>query len=743
MPRASSENFYENDMLPNEIPEEEPSLEIPLSEDHSDTPGESPKHPPHLDRWWMPERIRKTVQSMKARRMMPRIRGTQKLLHIPKVNKNVLMILCIVMISTLPTTMASSCENAVLFSKRIIANPQCNVNLAFLSISLPILFILAALACICRLNKGQRINQMWTNQLRTQFDNMRSKLTRKDETSHDNHIEMEIIDAESEEQKERQVEDEQSYSALRIPSYMRMGSRLSLLAIIISVSITVTNCCQNAHIRRTTDLICYNRTNCVKEYAQEFVFSSRAREACIEFLHKNVSIGSVEITRLHTIHTCVPTFKYYTRNTKMKVSSHHRCSSMGSCNDSCGTTAATVRFHELEPYTSAFQTGCQRSCGFLFCGCLTYGDSCILYKLEHIPITELIYKVIQCNSWTTEITLKIKTTLFKKSETLAITMSPYETYKHPLFNLTIISHTRTPVYGLQKAYALSANSSYLVEEQSIMMHCTTEREATNNLVNCSTSRHCDCSVNQRGEASCNCPHHEFATPSRKLPLNQVEGSIKEINGQIIIDSTLDESKVALESSMTLESHTFTYEFPCHLQFINITGCYSCDKGAKLRITCISEKDTWITLQCQQATIMIECAPWEPLNEVIYAAIQASPSDTCTTVCADQVKQVKITGNLYWEPEEETPQYDRSTKQGGDSFDVMPLVLTMSSNWQRVVLIVIALIAITILIYMFASATALQLLKIATKLAISSITAGKRLVNVLNSFLKEPAEQLPE
>ncbi|CAI4224636.1 unnamed protein product [Auanema sp. JU1783] len=174
----------------------------------------------------------------------------------------------------------------------------------------------------------------------------------------------------------------------------------------------------------------------------------------------------------------------------------------------------------------------------------------------------------------------------------------------------------------------------------------------------------------------------------------------------------------------------------------MTGCYSCHEGATLRLKCMSTIDSWISLQCEQETFLIECAPWEPMNELRHNTQVAIFKGLCKTTCAGTTEEVDIHASLNWKAEIETMSEERVSRTDSRNIDWKPMLLTFLLQWKKSILILVILTIVPGAIYLLtASILSGMLIKVTNFIRIIIIGVQK-VASLLITLASEPAGPQP-
>ncbi|CAI4220963.1 unnamed protein product [Auanema sp. JU1783] len=614
----------------------------------------------------------------------------------------------------LPKVDGEICNGTVPFTTNLLANPHCDEHMSMASLFIPLFIFLGIIACVARLLRSEHKARSISTfiRTRTKLENQKRQIP-LDEIEIENGNTIQDDEIETAKTSIDKEENETKKRFLKLPNYMNLGSRISLTILLVMMIGKNIEACDDAHIVHTTSFKCVNLTNCYQEYDNQMILSKGTHKACISMKFKNTTVGIIEIEKSRTEYRCIKNLKYFTRQTRPKITTIRRCSSFGSCDNTCMTINPRTKIPEFKEHQEGpFQIGCQNSCGFLACGCITWSDSCTFYLIEHIASSDEIYEAFVCDLWEPIVHLKIIANIFNQKTEMNLTLKPYEKYTHPFFNMSIISQINIQSALHNKLFLVSNQTSFSVDRhETPTVSCESEHQAVHNFSQCSVSKFCHCNVNKDYEVACDCPSPEIYRLENQLPLNVEEMSIEQSDKQIKLYPKNDETTIALDSAILMNPSSFYFDYPCKADVIEVTGCYSCLKGASVKIECLTSIKSNVLLVCSSQTFSITCSPSAEINTIILHWETSILSESCYLTCSGERKELKIRGNLHWKPDIPYPSWvnkNDHTRQMRP--DYTPLWEVILSNWKHVFCYLLGTFIISISCYTFGLTLSLLFIK---------------------------------
>ncbi|CAI4220974.1 unnamed protein product [Auanema sp. JU1783] len=463
--------------------------------------------------------------------------------------------------------------------------------------------------------------------------------------------------------------------------------------------------CQDTHTRYITELKCDNRTHCFYQFGREVMFNTLTSKICVQMMHNNAAIGSIEIEKMNSTLKCVKEHLHYSRITEPIVETYNRCPYAGSCQgDNCEELTKHAYLEEFNhTYQYHGEAACTKACVGLFCGCgIFFKSGCSFYRLYHKPVTEEIFEIFRCAEFYNEVIFKINIIIKKQLTTQYIKMKPYQKVRTPFLNATVVSITNQYSPITSNRFARTENRTIMLDNHDeFMMKCQTKSEARDNQTACLLPDKCHCR-NHLEKAYCECPTNAIRKHEKQmLPFATSSIELKDYGKTIVAVQKTDEILFFMESNLLMESAAMNLDYPCVPAFTNITGCYDCPEGAKISINCMATVDSWITIQCDEHIRSIECAPSNPSTMITMYFNEATVSQQCFTKCANQRKEFTISGVLqYHELEDDMSTAAQQEIDWTRLPDLNPLGSVIINRWKTSTLLTGASVVTTLVSYAF-------------------------------------------
>lgn len=580
------------------------------------------------------------------------------------------------------------CEHSQrLLSKKLFANPHCWPVGAIASIAalLYLTILVKLLLCYC-LRRNRKIN-----------------------------MNIEI----------RPIKREQS--RLRTFSPAPIVPNTVTLSICILALTTISSACQHGHMRNNIDLVCTESNKCSHDFSREILFNRIQTDLCVNIRHANKTVGTIEIRNKPMRMVCSKRMLFYTRDTLPQIYSAVRCPEAGSCTK--GTCAKLRSNDTVKELIGSSQypgySGCERSCGGLSCGCLLPLPACSFYRVAHVPRSEQVYEIVECAEWKPSVHIEVKMNIYNKVLQKDIIFQPYVPQNFDSFTITAISVQKPQLAILSRRFALSQTDSLLIPDRfSLPVECPHLSGATSQFKDCLNRMICAC----RGTnppTKCECPKENIYDikndVSNHLPILSPFFNLNRDHDDLFLTTDEGEITILVNSKIMLDSADFILEQECEILLSNLTGCYNCQEGAHLEVSCHTNKPAWITLMCGENTFPIECGPSKNTSTVVLDFSHAVISETCHTTCRNQLTNQKLEGILAFLPKDESlfKIHDPQSWEWVDKIDwfkefslpdITPIIHVIKNHWKSALTALSAIALLTILTYAFGPIILISLLR---------------------------------
>ncbi|CAJ0604521.1 unnamed protein product [Cylicocyclus nassatus] len=472
--------------------------------------------------------------------------------------------------------------------------------------------------------------------------------------------------------------------------------------------------CQNGHIRQEIDLICTSHNSCSYEYKREILFNELDLKLCVNIMHANKSVGLIEVERYPTIMRCAKRSLYFTRDATTRVFSTVRCSQAGSCvNSKCSQTTVNTTIKELgKAYQFPGYSGCQHSCGGLGCGCFLPLPACSFYRVTQIPRNEEIYEVVSCLKWEPLVNLKVRVSLYNQEKETFITSAPYIKHEFQGMEISIISVQSPHFSMLDRKIAISNKEALLLPEgYELAAKCATYQSAAKDFKNCANQMICSCE-DANGAIKCHCPQMSIRDVKNDItnvfPIHTPFTSLQKRDKELFVKTMQGEVVVSLESRSLKNSAEYLLEQDCKLNASSVFGCYDCQEGAQVNISCTTNERAWIVIQCGEHTFSVECDSQGKETALAIEFQKAIVQETCVAQCNNKTIKFDLTGTLSFVPDivehmlfENPAQLRNSHKDWFADWKVpsiLPIWNTLCKHWQVTTVILGSITILSVITY---------------------------------------------
>ncbi|KAK6030783.1 hypothetical protein OSTOST_03075, partial [Ostertagia ostertagi] len=450
-----------------------------------------------------------------------------------------------------------------------------------------------------------------------------------------------------------------------------------------------TAACQHGHMRHYAEITCNSSGKCYMEFSREILFNEINTQMCVNILHANKSIGKISLQRLAVELHCSPRTLLFTRDTDTTVFSAKRCALMGSC---VGQTCSKVRPSTIIPELANASrypgySGCEESCGSIFCGCPTILPSCSFYRIAHIPRSKFVYEVVECMEWKPIVRLRVHISLYNTNVSRTLVLRPYIPQKVDDITITVISLAKPTSPILHSKFAVTSSEILAMPEgYKLPVECSTRKQASSNFHLCKNRMICDCDVTD-----------PIKDVSNVLPISTPFVRITGKNESIIAHSTREEMTISIESKFMKGSAEYVVRQACEVSLGPLTGCYSCLEGAVLNISCVTKIPAWIisnVIPSNKSTqVILDFHHFhQSTSEFLCAQLCCSHiAQECRVECYDNYTRLQLHGVLAYMPHlnesEILNSHEKPWIKSSSWFhdfnipDLRPLIVTISAHWK--------------------------------------------------------------
>nr|CAJ2358138.1 Glycoprotein CDS [Astacus astacus] len=409
---------------------------------------------------------------------------------------------------------------------------------------------------------------------------------------------------------------------------------------------------------------CFNLGNGLKEckisQKLRLAVSPVGQESCFSLLDDNSrALGSLVVKTSTVEVTCIESSQYFVPSVVMNCLSEKHCSGSGQCVNGCKDEKSLDNWKSQSEKMHKFR--CITSCGCAGCGCFYCTPGC-LYAMAFLE-SRNHHEVLTCSEWQFNVKIEVRLNTGGKSLSRDLILRPGQPRRafNSTFGLISISPTISDL----------ANKCFLrdmYEDISLVecnkrgeysggrigeIQCPNEESAKGGLSSCFFDETM-IEITDRGLAA-DCIGHFISTDdlfhNNRLPKHYPGILIrKSINGSIVADFS---SSSLLEIQIDTQGLTMVQTIDrstCFAEFISLTGCYSCDSGAKLRMRIKTDiGETVGHLNCPTIGVHIAMPVTAELvirNATLASGVQSIKTD-CTFDCPGSSQPISIQGALIY------------------------------------------------------------------------------------------------
>ncbi|AGZ62536.1 polyprotein [Salanga virus] len=329
---------------------------------------------------------------------------------------------------------------------------------------------------------------------------------------------------------------------------------------------------------------------------------------------------------------CVEGDHFWTSHYSSRCLSSRRCHGVAECVDtacsSWNVSTVSMEFRNLKDSPLMSENKCFEQCGAIGCGCFNINPSCLFVHSTLYPTRRESFKVFKCVNWIHRLGLTLKSPGIPEKHLLISGMTTKVT-DFGSITLTIDAEgiKGTNSYSFMKSevgnfaivdepYSDIPRKGYLGE-----VRCTSQAAASSAHSTCQRAPDLISYRAQLDSAECNTALVDPAVIFKR-------GQLPKSREGITFTSAIDRSTVQaltsgfINAEFTLNFDGFDVQFisdtpNCEVSFLNVTGCYSCDEGAKVCIRAKSDKRG--ILSAQDAS----------LSNSIHREVAAGQQDICS------------------------------------------------------------------------------------------------------------------
>ncbi|API68893.1 polyprotein [Tapara virus] len=503
----------------------------------------------------------------------------------------------------------------------------------------------------------------------------------------------------------------------------RYGKFMTLMCLI-----TVASSCSELVMSNSKMTKCLHKngkTTCSVSGTVILRAGSIGSEAC--FMIKGPSENQkkhISITTLASELTCREGDTYWTSHYSPECFSSRRCHLVSECvSNQCQSWDSNVISNEFSKFaneTAMSENRCFEQCGGWACGCFSIQPSCLFVHSRLNSVKKEALRVFNCIDWVHKITFSITSidgskekfslndmgskffqwgtfSLGLQAEGISAT-NPISFMQHGKSGFALLDEefSRIPRAGFigevrcsSEASAILAHKSCLRAPQLIKYRPMTDR------VDCTSALVDPFIAFKRGSL----PQERFG--------KMFTPSVDKTTVQAVTKSVIE-----AEIRLTFEGYEVEFEnevSECEASFLNITGCYSCNEGARVCLKIKSESKGTLISHSNDNSMNVIMRIEEGITESCQIIHLSNPEvdEELRYTCGELERSLRIKGTLV-----AVSPYDDRVTGGGESSVVNPKTsdwsilgwITGFSSWMggplKAIGLIILYVAVSILILFF-------------------------------------------
>ncbi|API68877.1 polyprotein [Anhanga virus] len=476
-------------------------------------------------------------------------------------------------------------------------------------------------------------------------------------------------------------EDDRPRRRIRpIPRYVYALSLLSIITVF-------TDACSDAIIASSKITSCRidgSKTVCRINGIVTIKAGVIGGEACIILKgHQDGQRKHLSIRTLSSEMVCREGQSFWTSQYAPECFSSRRCRLMGECSgDNClrwNQTKLSSEFSSIHDNEFMTENRCFEQCGGLGCSCFNVNPSCLFVHSKLIPARKEAVRVFSCTDWIHRLRLEV-TDAQQRKERVVMGSLGSKFFNWGAMSLSLDAESITGTTAL--SFLQSGKGNFALHDEAIS---DIPREGFLGEVRCS-------SESAAITAHKSCIRAPGLIKYRPM-LDQVEcvsnlidpfsvflrGALPQTRNGMTFAASKDGDGVqamnsgSIRAQLTINFDDYDIEFDqninnCECSFINITGCYSCNEGAKVCFRIKSTVSGSIILRNSDDSLTIAFPVSTDTTDLCSIAHFGEPEvdEEMHYSCGSDERTIKIKGSLL----SQNPFDDRNNT-GGNSIIVNP------------------------------------------------------------------------
>ncbi|AFH08733.1 polyprotein [Grand Arbaud virus] len=461
-------------------------------------------------------------------------------------------------------------------------------------------------------------------------------------------------------------------------------TRLNLTILgVICIATPAYGCSDSLSITASTQRCTTNHegfTTCFVSTSSVLHVSPKGQESCL--MIKNPSNQVVDVLRIRTESIkleCVKRDLYWVPRVTHQCLGVRRCHLMGDC---VGEKCAAFRLtdyspewgHEEELMSRQGWSYCVEQCGGALCQCFNLRPSCFYLRKTFLPMSQDAYNMFECSEWN----YKIEATFISNSTRSNITLQlgVPDAIPYGMVSLSTVSQPPSIAYsecfgedqhGIKFHAVCNRRTDYTLGRLG-EIQCPTKADALSVSRHCLTSESIILSKVHKDSVDC---RSAIIDPQLILSKNKLPATI----GSVTFWPTPGGIEAAVPNLasatllLRLDGYYVQYKSDnnkCSARFLNVSGCYNCEAGAKLLIEHVTDFGSALgLLNCPELDYSTYFEVHQNIEKV-YRTIHVNKSHlatTCSFKCPNSETTLTIQGELIYLFNDDVRHHNQSLSPG--------------------------------------------------------------------------------
>nr|CAD2182739.1 unnamed protein product [Meloidogyne enterolobii] len=438
----------------------------------------------------------------------------------------------------------------------------------------------------------------------------------------------------------------------RLPMKVTIAIIIFVISLQRAVCLTTITADEEKCILDTTGV-----RKCLFEKTLEISFNPTDQEIDIKLQdYQDNFVGSMKFILHRLKASCVKTIKYFSRSYDIQVISGWRCAHTGSCiNQKCSSIKMNDTIIELNMENQKFPgiTRCMETEGGWANGCFYVDPACLFYRFSAVPTNDLkILEIFRCPKWDLELDVNIIIETQNDKQEKLISLKPGFTTEWNDLRITATSMTVAPLPILNQLFVSDENRVAILEPESEdklrSFKCSSKASAIK-FNECKLDPlSCDCNSADHNVA-CLCYElletRQLFKRDLTLPFEH-NGILLDVDhGTIKVLPDFSAAQIQTQiKGLTLKTEILANK--CKVTNVKLIGCYKCNRGAKLELTCKTDFGNSLgNIVCPSLTTFTTCVPKGETRNLSVHLTHSQIEETCEIFCGSSYSKFELKGIL--------------------------------------------------------------------------------------------------